>query len=250
MNISTYAKYPTPEEWDVLYRKKEKSLDKIKFEVKKGRFNVFDLFSGDNGIVLNSVLLEFNNRSFDLANNYVMLMSYFNAGIPDDEWYISPGRDGSSIQYFPHFEEEHHIYHYWFGFYMESYYTRFSGMIDAVYHLINIKYNFEIEPGLGFIGKILKKLEVADKDLHDYLKSVPQNPIYEKTNEFRNDLTHNFRPNQVDSGFERRINSDGNEEISMTTGNYTKSSEFVRNIEESIDLLAEITEEIRAKIIS
>ena len=180
MNISTYAKYPTPDEWDYLYKKKEESLDKIELEVKKGGFDLFDLILGDNGIVLNSVLQEFNNRSFDLSNNYVMLMSYYNAGIPDDEWFISPGKEGQSIQYFPHFEEKHYIHHYWFGFYMESYFTRFSGMIDTVYHLINTKYNFDIEPGLGFVGKVLKKLEAVDNDLYDYLKKVPKTPFLKR----------------------------------------------------------------------
>ena len=68
-------------------------------------------------------------------------------------------------------------------------------------------------------------------------------------NEFRNNLVHNYRPHQVDSGFRRRKKSDGSAEIIMDVGKYTTSSEFVKNIEDSIDLLADVTNEIRMKIL-
>jgi len=248
MNIYDYARYPTPEEWDQIYKKKANSLDKIQLEVVKKKFNILDFDEGYYGIQLNYILGEFNNRAFDLVNNYVMLMSYHNAGIPDEEWYISPGKDGQSVQYFPHFEEKHYIHLYWFGFYMESYYTRFFGMIDSVYHLINVKYKFGLEPSFDFISKVLKKLETKDKELYDYLKTIPQNPVFKKANEFRNNFVHNYRPNQVDSGFVKKKNPDGSETITMTVGNYTPSSEFVKNIEDGIDLLADIIEAIRHKV--
>lgn len=34
----------------------------------------------------------------------------------------------------------------------------------------------------------------------------------------------------------------------MTVGNYTTTSEFVRNIEESIDFLADVIDEVRDKV--
>jgi hypothetical protein len=249
MNIHDYAKYPTPEEWDGIYQKKKSSLDKLNLANEKRKFNILDFDEGYYGIQLSYGLSEFNNRSFDLVNNYIILMSYYNEGIPDDQWYISPGKNGHSVQYFPDFEAKHYILHYWFGFYMESYYTRFSGMIDTVYHLINLKYRFEIDPTVGFIKKVLKKLESEDKILYDYLKTIPNNTVYEKVNEFRNNIVHNFRPNQVDSGFERKKQPDGSEIISMSIGNYTPSSVFVKNIEDSIDLLADIIDHIKGKFI-
>ncbi len=38
-------------------------------------------------------------------------------------------------------------------------------------------------------------------------------------------------------------------EISFTVGNYTKTSEFVNNINESLDLMSFIVEEVRGKLI-
>jgi len=161
---------------------------------------------------------------------------------------FSPGKNGESIQYFPHFEEKHYGNLYWFGFYMDSYYTRFEGLIDAVYHVINIKYKLDVEPSMGFIGKVLKKLEPADKDLYDYLTTLPNNDVYSKVKDFRNNIVHNFKPSQVDSGLVRKNNEDGSRSITMTVGNYTTSTEFLNNINDSLDLLAEITDEIRDKV--
>lgn len=76
--------------------------------------------------------------------SYVMMMFNYNNGIPDEEWYVSPGKNGNSIDYFPHFKEENYTYLYWFGFYMDSYYSKFFSLLDTIYHLINIRYDFEV----------------------------------------------------------------------------------------------------------
>lgn len=106
----------------------------------------------------------------------------------------------------------------------------------------------DIEPSLGFKGNVLKKLEKKDKALFEYLNSLPDNPVYRQINEFRNNIVHNYRPNQIDSGFTRTINPDGSKIITMSVGNYTTSTEFLNNIKDSLDLLADITDVIRVKI--
>src|SRR5687767_4306997 len=45
------------------------------------------------------------NRMFQTRWSWVYLTHLFNKGIPDDEWRISPGRKGQSVEYYPHFEE-------------------------------------------------------------------------------------------------------------------------------------------------
>lgn len=244
LDIYDYAKYPSKEDWLELCEDKVETLNRIRLESTKKKFSIFDV----DGMNLNYWIKEFNNRAFDLITNYTLLKSYYNAGIPDEEWYISPGKDGQSVQYFPHFEEKHFGNLYWYGFYLDSYYTRFEGMIDSVYHLINLKNRFGIEPSMGFIGKVLKQLESTDKDFYDYLKSLPTNTVYAKVKDFRNNLVHNYRPNQVDSGYKRTNNADGSETITMTVGNYTTSTEFLNNINDSLELLVEITDTIRDKV--
>ena len=248
VDIYDYAKYPEKENWLKICGDKVDTLNKLSLEANKTTFNILNFDEGYYGMTLHYWLQEFNNRAFDLKANYTLLKSYYDAGIPDEEWHISPGKNGQSVSYFPHFEEEHFGNLYWFGFYMDSYYTRFEGLIDSVYHLINIKYKLDIEPAFGFRKKVLTKLEAVDQDLYDYLKVLPQNAVYSKVNDFRNNIVHNYRPNQIDSGYKKANNADGSRTITMSVGNYTTSTEFLNNIHDSLDLLADITDEIRNKV--
>lgn len=247
VSIFDYAKYPTSEEYDQIYDKKKNKLNKIQLKSEEKTYNLFDgLFNAFQEIELDYWVKEFNNRTFDLVNCYVMLMYYYGKGIPDKEWYISPGKNGESVQYFPYFEEKHYVYLYWFGFYMDSYYTKFFSLIDTIYHLINIKYGFGIENSLGFNRKISNELKIKDNELYEFLDSIRINETYLKVSEFRNNITHNYRPNQIDSGINRKSES-GKFVISMSVGNYTPTNEFVINIEQSIDLLSYIIDNIKNK---
>lgn len=244
MSIFDYAQYPKPEDWDRIYESKRKSLDKIQLIDTNTTFSLFNF----QEIELSYWIKEFNNRTFDLVNSYVMMMNYYNMGIPDEEWYVSPGKSGNGIQYFPNFEDKHYIYLYWFGFYMDGYYSKYFSLIDILYHLINISYSFNVENSLGFRKKVSEKLEKKDKELFDYLESIRSNDVYKRVSEFRNNMTHNYRPNQIDSGI-NQCEKDGKTTISITVGNYTPTTKFVNNINESIDLMAIIVETVKNKIL-
>lgn len=170
-DIYGFAKYPTFENWDNICDKKKESIKKIHLKEERKTFSMLDF----QGIEMRYWIKEFNNRAFDLVNSYVMMMYYYNMGIPDEEWYISPGKNDESFQYFPHFEEEHFCYLYWFGFYMDTYYSKFFSLFDTIYHLLNIKFEFNIENSIGFQKRIMKKLEAEDRDLFKFLKSVKEN---------------------------------------------------------------------------
>jgi hypothetical protein len=244
--IYEYADYPTHKSWNELYIKKEEKLNSIKLR-EQGGVQTFSVLSSE-GLMkfeLSYWINEFNNKAFDLINNYIILMHYYNKGIPDTEWVLP--REKGGVKYFPHFEEKHHHIIYWFGFYMDSYYTRFSSLIDSIYHIINVKYFLGVEPTLGFKGKVSTALKTQDEDLYSYLNEIRGNDTYKAVEHFRNDITHNFRPNQIDSGI-KCIRKKGVFSVSGGVGNYTTTTEFVVNIEESIDLLAGIIDSIRNKL--
>lgn len=243
MDIYDYTSYPTADDWDRICEFKKEAIKKLNIQ-SKTKINGFDFV----GMELNSWLKDFNNRIFDLINSYVMMMHYHDKGIPDDRWYISPGLEGQSLQYFPDFEEKNYIHHYWFGYYMEHYYSKYSSIIDSIYHLINIKFCLSVGEGLGFIGKVLKGLETKDYSLYEFFKGIKDDETYIKINKFRNDLTHNFRPNQIDSGLSQKKDELGRTVITMSVGNYVKTSEFISNINESIDFLSNIIEKIKEVI--
>jgi hypothetical protein len=82
--------------------KKKVSLDKIKFDDIKKEYNFFDFPAMEERYWKT----EFNNRSFELVLSYIFMMNYYQTGIPDDEWHISPGKSGNTVDYFPHFKRE------------------------------------------------------------------------------------------------------------------------------------------------
>lgn len=246
MTIFDYADYPTEERWNELYDKKKDAFEKIALRGPESKQS-FSLFDG-KGITNMEVLHwnnEFNSKAFDLANNYALVMHHYSKGIPDDEWCV-PGERGG-YRYHPHFEQKHHDIFYWFTFYTESYYTRFSSLIDTICHIINVKYGFHFEPTKGFNKKVVESLKTADKDLFDYLQGLLKNKVYKSIETFRNNITHNFKPSNVSSGI-KRYEKDGQKIISGGAGEYTTSREFVTNIEQSIDLMAEIVDTIREKL--
>lgn len=245
-NIYDYADYPTHESWNEQYLKKEETLDKIGLK-KEGGTKTYSILSSEGlmNFELSFWIDEFNNKAFDLINNYIIVMHYYNKGIPDTEWFAP--REKGGVDFFPHFEEKHHHIIYWFDFYMDSYYTRFSSLIDTIYHIINVKYRLGIEAELGFRREVSQALKNKDRTLFKYLNDIRKHDTYKAIEHFRNDITHNFRPNQIDSGI-KRTKKKGSFSIVGGVGNYTTTTEFVNNIEQSLDLMAEIMDSIRTKL--
>lgn len=94
----------------------------------------------------------------------------------------------------------------------------------------------------------MKELQAKDNILFKALKKCWQDEAYKKAERFRNDLTHNYRPNFIDSGISE--SHEGDEIIiSVGLGEYTTTTEFITNIEETVDLMAEIIDNIRSKIV-
>lgn len=247
MDILDVLSNPTKEEWTELYDRKKEIFDNLQLDRGESSFNILDIFNAYYGIKLHSSIVEFNNRIFDLINNYIFLSYFYEKGIPDDEWYISPGKKGGA-EYFPHFKEGDHLIHYWFMFYVESYYARFYGVLDHIYHMINYKYRMDVEPAMGFNNQVMRKLKRLEPNLHLYLEQLRDNENMVKINKFRNDFIHNLRPGQLELGIERRVNADGSKSFSSSVGKYTTASSFMENIEQSIDLLARTNEEIQGYI--
>jgi|GEM_PF-1496582 len=241
-----FLKTPTHEEWYEIYASKREIFENVEFPKPVMKYDLLD-FIRNSKIEFDYMVMEFNNRKTDLVNNYVLLMHYYNAGIPDEKWYEQAG---GKIHFFPNFEEEHHVYHYWFGFFMESYYHRYSGLIDNLYHLINLSKEYKIKSVSNFRKKVSEKLKGNQVELYGYLESVRRDPRFKRMNDYRNDLTHNFRPHQINSGFGKPKIVDGKKITSFGVGSYTTTREFVSNIHESLDLLSEMTNKIKEQLLT
>lgn len=58
---------------------------------------------------------ELNNKVGSVKVSYALCRHYYDKGIPDKPYYISPGKDGQSVQYFPNFKNKHWMRLYWFN---------------------------------------------------------------------------------------------------------------------------------------
>lgn len=244
--IFNYEKSLTNDEFKVIYNIKKFTFDRIKFERRKSEDFITEILSGQNE--MKHWIDEFNNRAFDLSNVYVMLMNYYNQGIPDDEWNISPGKNGESVQYFPNFKEKHYAYNYWFGFYIDSFYTKFFGLIDNIYHIFNSKYYLKVPEKYGFNKNVIEELKKKDINLANYLDNIRNNNVFREVSNFRNDIVHNYRRNQIDDRVTVENRSDGSTRYIYGVGKYTTTKQFVENIEKGIEFLAKIADDIRDKI--
>lgn len=247
MDILDNLRYPTLDEWSQLYDRKKEAFEGLQIGAKNSSFNLLDFNNYYYGRKLLSSITEYDNRTFDLVNNYILLAYFYEKEIPDEEWYVSPGEKGG-VKYFPHFKEEDHINHYWFNFYVESYYARFYGVLDHIYHMINAQYRLDLKPAIGFNRKVMNKLKHLEPSLHGYLEELKENEIMVEINDLRNDFIHNLRPNQIGDNLEWKDNEDGSRTLSFSVGKYTTTSSIMNNIELSVDLLANVNKEIKKYI--
>jgi len=264
MDIYKYATYPTTEEVDGIYCQKKEAFKNMELQI--GGKKTYGILQGKE-MEYDFWLIEYNNRILDLINAYVLTSFYYNKGIPDERWTSSP-RPGFNVN-FPDFKEEHHSYAYWFDFYLESYYTKFFGIIDTLYHLVNLKYELFIEPKPRFNAIVLKKLSEIEEELASKLlkENLKKDSAFETADQYRNDLTHNYRPHQISSPMKRRKASNEDYIYDMKTGartlasevrgveiydfsssSYTTTKEFMKNINDSIDFLGKLILEIKDKL--
>lgn len=267
MNIYKYAQYPTISEFNNIYEGKKESWNKMILNVNTNK--EYGLLEIDN-MEYDHWKAEYNSRVTDLINTYALMSFYYQKGIPDENWtsYPSPNR---KIQ-FPDFKEEHYNYLYWFSFYLESYYTRFFGIIDTLYHLVNVKYELSISPKSGFNGEVVKEIKKTDKDLGQKLrkKTLLKDRVFEQADKYRNNLTHNYRPHQILVLPNKRGVNEIDYIYDMKTGErkkamdhpqshnivvyegltmeYTTTKDFVTNVEETISFLGEFIVDIKDKL--
>ena len=127
--------------------------------------------------------------------SYVMLCFYFEKGIPDKEWFISPGRNGESVQYFPHFTQYQFQVKSWFDYYVDTFYYKLFSALDTIGQILNIRHKLEIKkPGFAHV---LEKLKKKHRDVYYELTRWQDKFAFKEAKKLRNDITHNFLPSSI-----------------------------------------------------
>lgn len=207
---------------------------------------------------------QHNNKVGTLAVTYVLCRHYFDKGIPDDPWYISPGKNGETVQYMPNFKPEDWLTRYWFSYFSEVMYLKIFSIWDSIMSLINDYYQMAHEQDLGFRKRVMNSLKSQRQDIYDLLLEVWQMDDYKEANRYRTQMVHGFTPMDVSSGItimrnveteifggikdgkivRKKVNSPL--QISLGIGDYTTSETIMKNIDKVCKLTGEKITEIIA----
>lgn len=199
--IHEYLEYPTKEQWIDI--EEHSKINHLYLDIK--RPEITDFFALFTEHELASWVRLFNNRLGQSRTSYIFFMHYYNKGIPDKEWYISPGKEGQSIQYFPHFTKDETInYKVMFDYYVDAFYYKFFSAWDTIFHIINIQYQFDIETSKDFNRKILTNLNSVNPVLKRQINKTNNSKAFKRSRVLRNDITHNFAPNDISSGISKK----------------------------------------------
>lgn len=234
-----FFEYPSRDDWEKLV--KTLPLEKL-------RINLSDFEKRGNSpnhfvdsIEIDTWTMHLSHRLADICKSYVMLMYYYNKGIPDDEWYISPGRKGESIQYFPHFEKEHFYAKDQFDYYADMFYYKIFSAWDTIGHVLNVLDDLGIKEKNVSFNLAVKKLEEKNLNLYNNLKELKGDPNFKEAKRLRHDITHNYLPGSVGSGIKRPSNNT----ITYGVGSYTPSKKIKDNVIKAIGLLVKTLDYIK-----
>ena len=188
-------------------------------------------------IELREWVVQLQNRVADVRKSYVMLTYYYNKGIPDKEWYISPGKEGKSIQYYPHFDEVHFYIKDWFDYYSDTFYYKLFSAWDTLGQMLNVKYDLNLkEPSFS---RVLKELRKCHNILYAKLTKITNNTVFKEAKKIRNDITHNYLPSSTGIAVTKNKRS-----VGVGIRDYITSDEISDNVRQVITLFERTVEHI------
>jgi len=231
---------PSEQDWDDIFGNSLfPDILKLVDNVKRSGKTYRDGFEFMRGIETREYYFQLRHRIADTAISYVFVVYFYNKGIPDKRWSISPGRGGSSVTYFPDFEDLHYEIKKWFDYYSDVFYYKLFSAIDIVGHILNNKQNLKIKKSKVSFSKSLKKLQGINDELLTTLNTIKQNQDFKTANNIRNDITHNYLPSSV--GFSVTIDE---KQGSVGERAYITSSEIINNIKSILQLFKQILDVI------
>ena len=122
-----------------------------------------------------------HNKWNDVARAYAMMMFYYNQGIPDEPYYISPGKKGQSVEYFPNFKKKHFFIKDSFDFYADVYFFKFfSAIDDGTWQILNVYFSLGLYAREVRWLEFCSRLENIDSNILNSLKKIYNDNRYIK----------------------------------------------------------------------
>lgn len=146
---------------------------------------------------INNLITEYNNKVGSIMITYTLALHYFNKGIPDDPWYISPGTEGQSVQYMPLFMHEHWGRRYWFSYYADVYYLKIMSLWDSVLEILNHYYGYNLPVDMRLRSKLLDKLKSEHPRVFEIFSLILEDQLYQQAQTYRTAAAHGTSPSAV-----------------------------------------------------
>lgn len=156
-----------------------------------------DLIKNFDTIKLQEFIRAHNNKVGMLKITYALCRHYFDKGIPDEQWYMSPGKNGKSTENFPEFTEEHWMRKYWFNYFADVFYLKISALWDSVYEIINEYYQYNLESKSGFNLSVTKEVKNNNPSLYILLNEIYNNPLYQDGKKYRIAAAHGISIGEI-----------------------------------------------------
>src|SRR5699024_10162593 len=136
-----------------------------------------DLLALSENIDLDHWQRLLRNKLVSINNDFGYALFYYYKGIPDDEWYMSPGKQGQSVKYYPHVEEQHYSNLYNFSYFVDIFFLISFTVYETIGHLLFKLYIFKIKRNISFNNAILK-LKDVNYPLYKELDSIKNSENY------------------------------------------------------------------------
>src|SRR5690625_1003619 len=117
------------------------------------------------------------NKLISINNDFGYALFYYYKGIPDDEWYMSPGKQGQSVQYYPHFEDQYYSNLYNFSYFVYIFFLKSFNVYETIGHLLFKLYIFKIKRNINYNNDILKRKDV-NYPIYKELDSIKNSENY------------------------------------------------------------------------
>lgn len=204
--IDNTFEHPTQEEWDEYLGStlfENMIIDLETFSVTQDFISQMVFNQG-----VGNYIRQHNNKVGTLNVSYALCRHYFDKGIPDDPWYISPGKEGQTIQYMPKFQSKDWMFRYWFSYFSEAVYFKLFSIWDSVVGLINEYYQMDHVEDLRFKTNVMKSLKSQHNDIAEFMAGILQETIYKNANMYRTKIVHGATPNDISSGVNIKRNTE------------------------------------------
>lgn len=192
IRVENSFEIPNKADWKYL---ESRNINAIRIDIEQ--FSVYK-----NALLLypriSECIFGINNKVGSLCITYVLCRHYYDIGIPDEPWYVSPSLDGKkSIQYMPNFQPEHYMRRFWFNHFAANLYVTAFSIWDSIVELLNIFYDINAKSDLRQREEVIKCLKAKNPQIADLLTKLKDDPIYKQANDYRNKFVHGLSPSDI-----------------------------------------------------